>query len=181
MVTYLKKIYFTIGILHLDLTICLLFLTRFGLNFKVSFMGPSLTDVNSHRDICQKFDPIRTIQLSKLHLPTQHLSWWYLSISAKSHLLLTQFWPNFKVSFLAPTLTDVNCLGDICPSNIWPGNIWGHVYQMPFVGGTFGPNIFGGLNVFGPKTFLNWIIFWPKFWWTKIFLHPKFFFDLRIF
>ena len=133
----------------------------------------------------------------------QHLSWGHLSISAISLLLLTWFWPNFKISFLGPSLTDVDCLSDICQSNVWPGNIcpfeqylscystnfdhllkvgfWGHVYQMPFVRGTFGPNIFRGLNVFGPKTFLNWIIFWPKFWWTKIFLHPKFFFDLMIF
>ena len=104
--------------------------------------------------------------------------WQYLSKSAISQLLLTRLWPNLKVSFLGPTLTDVDGLGDICPSNIWPRNIcpyqqylscsctnfskvdfWGLVYQMPCVRGTFGPNYFGGLNLFGPKHFLIQLFF----------------------
>ena len=55
----------------------------------------------------------------------QHLSWWHLSISGISQLLLTQFWWNFKGSFLGTSRTDSNyqvniCLGNICPDQICP-------------------------------------------------------------
>ena len=52
-----------------------------------------------------------------------HVFWRHLSKSAISQLLLTQFWTKFSVSFLGPSLTDVNCHGDICPGHIWPGDI----------------------------------------------------------
>ena len=45
------------------------------------------------------------------------------SMSAISQLLLTRFWPNFKLRFLGTTRTDFNCHIDICPCNICPGNI----------------------------------------------------------
>ena len=51
---------------------------------------------------------------------------------------------------------------------------------MPFFGGTFGPNIFRGLNVFGPKTFLNWF-FLTKMLVDQMFLHLNFFCILGFF
>ena len=43
---------------------------------------------------------------------------------------MIRFWPKFKVSFLGPSSTDVNCHSGICPGNIWPDNIcpyWQHL------------------------------------------------------
>ena len=48
-----------------------------------------------------------------------------------SQLLLTRFWPNFKLRFLGTTRTDFNCHGNICPGNICPGNIC--TYQQPSI------------------------------------------------
>ena len=62
-------------------------------------------------------------QLSWWHLSQQHLSWQHLSISGISQFLLKRVWPNFKSRFLAPSWTDSNCHGDICPGNHYPGNI----------------------------------------------------------
>ena len=62
-------------------------------------------------------------QFSNGHLSMQPLLLRHLSISAISQMLLTRFWPNFKVSFLGPSLTDVTCQDDICPDNIWLGDI----------------------------------------------------------
>ena len=53
----------------------------------------------------------------------QHLSWLHLSISGISQLLLSQFWSNFKCSFLGNFITDSNYQVDICPGNICPGDI----------------------------------------------------------
>ena len=77
------------------------------------------------------------------------------SVSAISQLLLTQFGPNLKVTFLGPSLTDVKYHGDICPCNICSRDIcpylqylscyltnfdqtskvgfWGHLYRMLYV------------------------------------------------
>ena len=46
-----------------------------------------------------------------------------MSISGISQLLLTQFWWNFKGSFLGTSRTDSNYQVDICPGNICPGDI----------------------------------------------------------
>ena len=51
--------------------------------------------------------------------PTTHTK----SMSAISHLLLTQFCWNFKGRFLGTPRTDSNCPSDICPCNICPGDI----------------------------------------------------------
>ena len=51
------------------------------------------------------------------------MSWWHWSISGIYHLLLTQFWPNFKGRFLGPSLKDANHHGHICPGKIYPGDI----------------------------------------------------------
>ena len=94
----------------------------------------------------------------------KYLSWWHLSISGISQLLLTWFWWNFKCSFLRASRTDSNYQVDICTCNICPGDIcpyqeypscywpdvdktlkvgfWNHLYQMPtlmviFVQSTF--------------------------------------------
>ena len=53
----------------------------------------------------------------------QHLSWWHLSISGISPLLLTRFWWNFKGSFLGTTRTDSNYQVNICLGKIWPCDI----------------------------------------------------------
>ena len=66
------------------------------------------------------------------------------SMSVISQLLLTQFWPNFKDSFLGLSWTDSNCHSDICPGNICQGDIcpyqeylscyWPDFYQTLRVG-----------------------------------------------
>ena len=73
---------------------------------------------------------------------------------AISHLLLTQFWWNFKCRFLETSRTDSNCHGEICPCDIcpyqeylssnWPGfyetlkiSSWEHLEQIRTVRVTF--------------------------------------------
>ena len=86
--------------------------------------------------------------LSMQNLFWQHLSWQYLYISTLSQLLLTRFWPNFKVSFLGPSIAYVNnCHGDICPVKIQPGNIspyqlYLRCYWINFEQNFFYPNFF---------------------------------------
>ena len=53
----------------------------------------------------------------------QHLSWWHLSISAISQLLLARFWPNFKGRFLGPFWTYPNCHSDIFKKYSPPKNV----------------------------------------------------------
>ena len=112
----------------------------------------------------------------------QHLSWWHLSISGISQLLLTQFWWNFKGRFLGTFRTDSNCQGykyqgkicphDICPyqeylSCFWPDfdqtlklPFWDILWQMSTVIVTFVLVTFVHIN-------FNQI-------WIKYFLRPKF-------
>ena len=126
------------------------------------------------------------------------MSWSHLSISGVFQLLLTRFRPNFKGRFLGPSLTDANCLGDICPGNKCPGNICpgnicpGNIcpyqqylscYSSDFDHQLFfRPKIFVGSTIFLPaisldtKKFLN-----PKLFWTQIFLRPQNFFQTQIF
>ena len=47
----------------------------------------------------------------------------FLSISAISQLLLAKFGSNFKQRVLGTYTTDFNCHHDICPCNIFPGDI----------------------------------------------------------
>ena len=122
-------------------------------------------------------------QLSRQHLFRQHLSWQHLSISGKSQLLLTRFWPNFKCRFLEPFSTDAKCHGDICPSNIYSGNICNDdicpyrnisAVSDPILTKLFRSKFFGTLffhqNIFWPK-----ISFDPNFFGQKIFFWHKFF------
>ena len=51
--------------------------------------------------------------------PTPHRN----SMLAISQLLLTRFWWNFKRRFLGASGTDYKCHIDICPGNIFPGEI----------------------------------------------------------
>ena len=85
------------------------------------------------------------------HLPLQHLS-----ISAISKLLLTRFWPNFKVSFLGPSLADVKCHGEICSGIIWLGNICPYQQNLRCYWTNF------------DQTFPA-----QKFFWTQFFFRPK--------
>ena len=48
---------------------------------------------------------------------------WNLSISRISHLLLTEFWRNFKGMFWWLFWTDFNCCSNICPGNICQDDI----------------------------------------------------------
>ena len=119
----------------------------FGPNFNGRFLGPYLTDANSHSDICPgnicpgdiyphqqylscywhdldqtlkagSWEHLEQIPTVRWYLSRQHLSWRHLSISAISQLLLALFWPNFKGRFLGPFWTYSNCNNDICPGNI---------------------------------------------------------------
>ena len=73
---------------------------------------------------------------------------------AISQLLLAQFWSNFKGRFLGPSWTDSNCHVDICPGNIWLGDIC--PYQEY-------------LSCYWPNSDQT---FWPLIFWTTIFLDP---------
>ena len=57
------------------------------------------------------WEHLEQIPTVRWYLSRQHLSWWHLSISAISQLLLARFWPNFKGRFLGPSLTDLNYHG----------------------------------------------------------------------
>ena len=48
-------------------------------------------------------------KLLQWYMSRWHLSWWFLSISRISRLLVFWFWPIFKERFLGPFLTDANC------------------------------------------------------------------------
>ena len=90
----------------------------------------------------------------KKHLSRQHLSSQLLSISRTTHLLLTQFWPNFKGRFLGPSLTDAKCHSYISPGNICLNNFCPYQEQL-----TYYYKIFLGPLIF----------FWPNFFWAKFF------------
>ena len=116
-------------------------------------------------------------QLSKRHLSRQDLSLQHLSISGIFQLLLPQFWANIKCRFLEPSSTDANCHGDICPTNIYPGNICPcrniSLVSDPILSKIFGPKFFGALIFLtkilsGPK-------YWTKFCLNQIFLDPQIF------
>ena len=125
-----------------------LLLTRFSWNFKGSFLGASRTDSNSQVDICPgnicpgdicpyqeylscywpDFDEtlmvgswqhVEHILQSAWHLSRQHLSWWHLSISGISQLLLTRCWPNFKGRFLDPFFNRCQSLWWYLSSQHW--------------------------------------------------------------
>ena len=116
-------------------------------------------------------------KLSRWHLPWQHLSWRHLSISEISQLLLARFLPNFKSRFLGPSLTDVNCHGDIFQGKICPDNICPHHkyfscywpdYDKTYLTQFFGTIIFD--QFFWSKNLVD-----PKLFWTKIYLILNFF------
>ena len=94
----------------------------------------------------------------------QHLFSWHLSIKPISKLLLTQFWPNFKVSFLGPSLADVKCHGEICSGIIWLGDICPYQQNLRCYWTNF------------DQTFPAQKIFWTQFFSRpKINLDPNFF------
>ena len=94
----------------------------FKLNAMVKFKNkvfleyPTLYPTNTHSLVTVQYS-----YQSDICPRDMYMSGWYLSVSAKSQLLLTQLEPNFKISFLGPSFTDVNCHSDICQSNIWHG------------------------------------------------------------
>ena len=130
------------------------------------------------------FTLISTRHLSKWHLSTFHLSWWFLSLSAIPQLLLTQFWPNLIVSFLGPTLQDVDYHGNIWPGIICPYQQYLSCYctnfdkLLKFMGPSLSDAICQGdiwnqYHSIWTKIFFYSIIFGPKFWWTlKTLLDP---------
>ena len=89
-----------------------------------------------------------------------------MSTSGISRLLRTWCWPNFNGRFLEPSLTDVNCWGDICPVNIFPCDIC--PYQEYLSCYKFlDPKFFLNFNFFEPwfldQYFLGVIFFYPTF------------------
>ena len=110
--------------------------------------------------------------MSRQHLTRQHLF-----ILAISQLLLNQFGPNINGngSFQVPSLPDAVCLDDICPGNIWLGDIY--TYQQyilcacPKFYQTFWTHFFWGKNFSRPKFchLLYSNIFKPKVFLTRIF------------
>ena len=67
-----------------------------------------------------------------LHVPQSVTHLIYLSISGIFQLLLTGFWPNFKVRLLWQSLTVANCHGSIWPCNICPCNICLYFFAPKF-------------------------------------------------
>ena len=125
----------------------------------------------------------------------QHLSWWHLSISGISQLLVTRFWPNFKGRFLGPSLTDVNCHGIICLGNICPGHICSYQHNLSCYWLTsFWPKFWDLifcinisdvtdtilLKLLRPN-FLEALNFGGQFFCWKIFFWPKYFLDQKFF
>ena len=122
------------------------------------------------------------------------------SMSAISQLLLTLFWPNFKVRSLGPSLTDSNYHGDICPGNICHGDISPYMrnisaitypiltklFEHDFAGLIFMDQNFQWTNLLFDQNFFGSKTFWTqnvvdspfgdsKFCWTLIFLALTFF------
>ena len=121
----------------------------------------------------------------------------YLSISGISKVLVTQFWPNFKGSFLGPYLTDANCHGDICLGNKYVLATYIHIriisavtdpiftkllrpnfFQQnlscywPAINQTFGTQFLGGLIIVVQH--FTTTSFDPNIFGTKNSLYPKF-------
>ena len=104
------------------------------------------------------------------HLSGQHLSRRHLSISGISQLLLTRFWPNFKVSFLGLSLTNVKmtfvqATFDLAKSV--------HISNMsavtePILIKLFWPKFFFDLNFFLLKINLDPIFFDQNFFFYQI-------------
>jgi len=93
-------------------------------------------------------------------------------MSTLSQLLLTQFGPNFKVSFLGASLTGVNCHSDFCPGNICFGDIC--PYQH------WGSNIiwttFCWTQTLGIQNYLD-----PKLSWAQNSSWIQYFLDQKLF
>ena len=125
----------------------------------------------------------------------QYLSWWHLSISGISQLILTLFWPNFKGRFLV-LLTIFNR----CQLSRWHLSrqhlSWQHlsiseISQLlltKFFGSNYlgaliiGPKFFLDLNFVSTKFFLTQKCLRPNIFWGPMFLDPTFFgqFEQRI-
>ena len=98
---------------HLSISdISQLLVTLFEPDFKIRFLGPSLTDASCHGEICpgnicpDDICPFLISQMLKIKL--------------------TWFWRNFKRRFLWLSLIDFNCRTNICPGNICPDDICPH-------------------------------------------------------
>ena len=111
------------------------------------------------------------------------MSWWHLSISGISQLLLTRFLPNFldpnvKGRFMGQSSTDANCYDDICPGNIYHGNICPYQQYLSYYWTDFDQTLwtqfFGCLYFYRPH-FFNQTIFTQIFFGTKIFFYLNFF------
>ena len=65
----------------------------------------------------------------------------HFSISAISQLLLARFWSNFKQRVLGTYTTDYNCHHDICPCNIFPGDICLYQQYLSFPSWTLSTSV----------------------------------------
>ena len=103
----------------------------------------------------------------------------HLYILGISQLLLTWFWPNFKGRFLGQCLTDAKWHNNICPGNIFPGNICQYQEYIsccwPNHDQTFCTQFFADLNFFRSNFFRTKILFNPNFFDIKLFLTQHFF------
>ena len=100
----------------------------------------------------------------------KYVSLQHLSTSAISHLLLTQFLPNFKGRFLRPYLTDANCQGDISPGYIcpyWTGPVnkefWPEHFQLIR---NYWPQRLRSIRIYWPEQFQSIRNYWPEQFWS---------------
>ena len=175
-----------------------LLLALFWRNFKGTFIQ---TDSNRHYGICPgnicpgnicpyreylcsnwppfdqtlkvgSWDHLNGFLLSQWHWSRHHMSWQHLSISGISHLLLTQFWPNFlETIFCRPYLFFINIF---CDKISFDPNFFGPKQFLDLTNyfgqkkGFFGTNNFINPKFFGP------ILFWEqKFFRKNIFFGPN--------
>ena len=93
-------------------------------------------------------------------LSREHFFWGQLSISVITQLLLNQFWPNFKVRFLVPSITDANWHGNICSVNICPDNNCPYQHNLSCYWPDFDQTFW--IQIFGVLIFVDQYFFDPK-------------------
>ena len=76
------------------------------------------------------------------------------TMSRLSQLLLNQFWPNINNWYQGSTFPDTVCQGDICPVNIFSGEICTYQHYMLCTWPKFN-HFFGGINFFLPNFCVN--------------------------
>ena len=147
---------------HLSISgISQLILTRFWPNFKCRFLGPSLTDANSHNDICQG-------NICPGNIFPYHE---YLSYNWPWPYFLNQNCFGIQKNILTQNFFEPKFICD--PKLFWTQNFWDPKFF--WTANCFQPNFFWRKILFGLKNFLIQNYFIPRILDSKYFL--DFFFN----